>query len=334
MRLFLIALTLSAAPLFAQTPDFTPEHFPVAPCAPANSCETFSDSEAVSSAFTYYGLQLNMDWVIEHRADVLKELDGACKRHATCLATPGSLFWFCDDVLALEAHKVCPRLFPNDDHCKTYIETWLLGIDLRAKDLWKTAQKCAANSPQPQHSKPLDVWTNPEVLPPLFKGKLTFFARDPDTHLPVYAKFKFENEIVYASANPEGLPATIYPFNYTPKFKRVANAEGHTDLVPPTVTVTAPNYPTTTFQLPAEVPKMIVTMKPPELHRGKNVITIEARDAATGKPVEARVMSGSDPIGDTNLPITLQLNRKGQHPEIWVTSLFNLYSDVIVAKAK
>ena len=178
------------------------------------------------------------------------------------------------------------------------------------------------------------MWTTPEVLPPLFKGKLTFFARDPDTHLPVYAKFKFENQIVYASANPEGLPASIYAFDYTPKFKREPNAEGHTNVVPPMVTVTAPNYPTSTFQLPAEVPKMTVTMKPGELHGGKNVITIEARDAATGKLVEARVMSDSDPIGDTNMPITLQLNRKGQHPEIWVTSLFNLYSDVVVAKAR
>ena len=237
-------------------------------------------------------------------------------------------------MLAFEAHSICPKLFPNDDACKTYMETWLLGVDLRAKERWQTAQKCAAKSPPAQHSKPLEVWTDPETLSPLFKGKLTFYARDPDTHLPVYAKFAFENQVLYAPSNPEGLPATIYPFDYTPKFKRVQNAEGHTDLVPPTVTVTAPNYPTISFPLPAAVPKMIVTMKPAELRGGKNVITIEARDAATGKPVEARVMSGGDPIGSTNTPITLQLNRKGQHPEIWLTSEFNLYSDVVVAKAR
>ena len=334
MRFLLIALTLSAAPLFAQSRDITPDTFPVSPCAAANSCQTFSDSEIVGSAYTYYGLHLDPHWVTEHRGDVLKELSGACNRHATCLATPGSTFWFCDDVLAFEAHAVCPKLFPNDDQCKAYVETWLLGVDLQAKNLWQTAQKCAAGSPPPQHSKPLEVWTKPEVLPPLFKGKLTFFARDPDTHLPVYAKFTFENQIIYATGNPEGLPATIYAFDYTPKFKRVANAEGHTDVVPPIVTVTAPNYPTSTFQLPAQVPKMIVTMKPSALHGRKNVITIEARDAVTGKPVEARVMSGNDPIGETNVPITLELNRQGTHPEIWVTSLVNLYSDVVVAKAQ
>jgi hypothetical protein len=334
MRLFLIALALSAAPLFAQTHDMTPETFPVAPCAPANSCDSFTDSEIVSASYKYYGLQLDMHWVLDHRADILKELGPACQRHATCLATPGSTFWFCDDVLTQEAHTVCPKLFPNDAPCKTYIEVWLLGIDLRAKDIWKAAQKCSAKSPAPQHSKPLDVWVSPEVLPANFKGKLTFFARDPDTHLPVYAKFAFDNQIIYAPANPEGLPATIYPFDYTPKFKRVPNADGHTDVVPPTVTVTAPNYPTTTFQLAAEVPKMTATMNPGELHGGKNVITIEARDATTGKPVEARVMLGGDPIGDTNLPITLNLNRKGEHAEIWITSLFNKYSDMVIAKAR
>src|SRR5713101_771413 len=96
-RLFL-ALTLSAAPLFAQSHDFTPETFPVPPCAPANSCQTFADSNLASSAFKFYGLQIDMRWVTEHKAEVLKPLEGACRRHATCLATPGSTFWFCDDV--------------------------------------------------------------------------------------------------------------------------------------------------------------------------------------------------------------------------------------------
>src|SRR5260370_33497987 len=285
MRLFLLALMLSASPLFAQSHDFMPETFPVAPCAPANSCLSFTDSELVSSAFRFYGLQLDGHWVIDHRADVTKALDGACKRHATCLATPGSIFWFCDDVLAAEAHKVCPKLFPNDEQCGIYIETWLLGIDLHAKESWEKARKCVAKSPPPQHGKPLDVWTDPETLSPLFKGKLTFYARDPATHMPVYAKFTFDNQILYAPSNPEGLPATIYPFDYTPKFKRVPNADGHTDVVPPTVTVTAPNYPTSTLQLPAEVPKMIVTMKRNQLHGGRNVLTIDTHDASTGKPV-------------------------------------------------
>ena len=86
MRLLLLALSVIAAPLFAQSHDFTPETFPVAPCAPANSCETFTDSEIVSSAFKYYGLQLDMHWAIDHRADIFKAMEGACKRHATCFA--------------------------------------------------------------------------------------------------------------------------------------------------------------------------------------------------------------------------------------------------------
>jgi hypothetical protein len=90
------------------------------------------------------------------------------------------------------------------------------------------------------------------------------------------------------------VPATIYPFDYKPKFKRVPNAAGHTDLLPATVTVTAPNYPESKFVLNAEVPKMTVTMTPAKLRGGKNVITVEAKDVGTGKPVEARVMSGAD----------------------------------------
>jgi hypothetical protein len=334
MRLLTLALALSAAPLFAQSHDFAPETYPVSPCAPATACQGFKESEMVTSAFTFYGLQLDGHWISDHHAAVDKELEGACKRHATCLGSPGTTFWFCDDVLANEAHKVCPKLFPNDDQCKFYIETWLLGIDVNARVLWQTAQKCVAKSPVASHTKPLDVWSNPEVVPAQFKGRLTFYARDPDTHLPVYAKFTFDNQVVWASSNPEGVPATLYPFDYTLKFNRRPNADGHTDVVPPMVTVTAPTYPTSTFPLPVEVPKMIVTMQPAELHGGKNVITIEAKDAKTGKPVELRVMSGSDPIGESNAPITLQLNRRGEHPEIWVTSLFNTYSDVVVAKAR
>ena len=324
MRFLLLAL--SVAPLFAQTKDFTPADFPVAPCAPANSCRTFSDSEIVSAAFKFYGLQLDMNWVLAHRAAVLKELEAACKRHATCLATPGSTFWFCDDVLANEAHSVCPKLFPNDKQCAVFMEVYLLGVDIKAKEIWQSAQACAAKSPAQQHTKPLEVWMRPEILPPHFKGRITFFAVDADTHLPVYAKFKFENQIVYAPASPEGLPATIYPFDYTPKFKRVPNAAGHTDVVPPTVTVTAPYYPDQKFQLAAEVPKLIANMR-----REKNTITIEAKDATTGKPVEMRVMSGGDPIGETNKPIAL---RKSQRGEIWLTSMFDMYSDVVVAKAR
>jgi hypothetical protein len=262
-------------------------------------------------------------------------METACRRHASCLAQPGNTFWFCDDVLAAEAHNIAVNLFPGDQQFKNFLETWLRLIDIKAKEKWQAAQACAAKLPPAQHDKPLEIWMMPAVLPPDFNGNVTFFAQDPDSRLPVLAEFSFEGQVIYAPASPAGKPATTYPFDYAPKFKRVPNADGHTDLTPPTVTVTAAGYPQIKFPLAAEVPKMMVEMKPPAnaLRRGKNTITIEAHDAATGKPVEARVMLGDETIGETNAPITLELTGKGERPEIWVTSLFDKYSDAVVVKA-
>jgi len=334
-RILSLALLLSAASLFAQSHDYFPKDFPVSRCAPANSCQTFTDSELTGAAFKFYGLNLDMKWVLAHRDAILKELETACRRHATCMATPGNLYWFCDDVLSNEVRPACNKLFPGDQQCKNYIETLLLGIDIKGKKTWEDAQACAAKLAAVTHTKPLDIWMAPAVLPAGFKGKVTFYTLDPDSGLPILATFKFEDQIIYAPANPQGLPATIYPFDYSVKFKRVPNAEGHTNVVPPMVTVTASGYPETQFRLAAEVPKMNVSMKPAadQLRRGKNVVTVEARDAVTGKPVEARVMFGDDVVGDTNKPFTLEVKR-GKRPEIWVTSLFNAYSDVVVARAR
>ncbi|HEY6844471.1 MAG TPA: hypothetical protein VI391_09900, partial [Thermoanaerobaculia bacterium] len=185
------------------------------------------------------------------------------------------------------------------------------------------------------HTKPLTIWMKPAVLEPGFNGWLEFYSLDPETNLPVFATFKFDNEVVYAPANPAGLPATGYGFPYKVKFKRVPNAQGHTDLVPPNITATAEGYPTVTFPLAAEVPKAIITMKPAagELHAGENTVTIEAHDATSGKPVELRVMFGDDIAGMTNQPLTLNVPR-GKRPEIWATSMFNQYSDMVIAPAK
>ncbi len=218
--------------------------------------------------------------------------------------------------------------------CSAFLETYLLGIDLHAKAQWEPAQACASKSATPR-SKPLDIWMEPAVIPPEFKGDLIFYALDPDTRVPILAHITFEDQIVYSKAIPTGKPGTFYPFEYPVKFKRVPNREGHTDLVPPMVTVSAPGYPVTTFPLAAEVPKLIAEMtpEPTKLRRGKNVVIVQARDAATGKPVEARVMFGDDVVGDTNKLFTLEVKR-GRRPEIWLTSLFDRYSDVVVAKAK
>lgn len=330
MRLFPLVILLATTAL-AQ--DFYPKDFTAPPCAPAHSCRSFDDSDLASAAFKFYGLKLDMKWVDANRPKLMEALELACHRHAACAAVPGNTYYFCDDVLSNEARPACEKLFPGEQKCRDYLETWLLGIDLKWKTFWPAAQECAKKQPPVAHSKPLQYWMSPAVLPAGFQGKVTFYAIDPETHLPVFAHFDFDNEKVYAPSNPDGLPATQYPFDYQVKFKRIQNAQGHTDLVPPSITMTAEGYAPVTFPLAAEIPKMAVKMTPARLRAGKNVVTIEAHDAKTGKPVEARVMFGDDIAGDTNKPITLEVPR-GKTPEIWVTSLFNTYSDTVVAPAK
>jgi len=98
--------------------------------------------------------------------------------------------------------------------------------------------------------------------------------------------------------------------------------------------VIGPGYPLTTLVLPAPPPKVIVEMLPPpeKLKSGQNTVTVTARDAEAGKPVELRVMVGTKPAGESNKPFVLELKGK-KRPEIWTTSLFDAYSDVVVMKA-
>jgi hypothetical protein len=117
--------------------------------------------------------------------------------------------------------------------------------------------------------------------------------------------------------------------------QRVPNAAGHTDLVAPTVTVTADGFTPVTFSMPASPRKAVVSMTPPaaKLKRGRNTITVTATDAATGKPIELRVMAGQKILGDSNKPLALEWKSGQKRPEIWTTSLFDKYSDIVVAPA-
>jgi hypothetical protein len=102
--------------------------------------------------------------------------------------------------------------------------------------------------------------------------------------------------------------------------------------VAPEVRIEAPGYRVESFRVPVEVPVMKVTMKPAKLKRGKNSVTITAIDSITGKPVEARVMAGEIVAGKTNAPFQLEIS--GKRPEIWITNLYDRYSDVVVAPAE
>jgi hypothetical protein len=343
MRVFSLLLFLSTTvcafaqeavrPLFPS--DFTPS-----PCAPASSCVSFPDSEAESAAYKFYGLQLDMKWVTAHAAEVRDAVAPLCRKHATCLAQTQNSSMFCDDILSAEARPICEARFPKSknahdwEQCKAYLETYLLGIDQNAIRIWETAQACAKKEPPVTHTKQLEVWMVPATIPYEYKGYVSFNAIDPDTHVPILAHVAFEDQIIYAEANPAGDSATYYPFKVPFKSIRVPNKEGHTDGLPPMVTVTAPGYPPTTFRLSAIVPKAIVEMKPVKLHPGTNHVTVLAHDSITGKPVDGRVMLGDGEAGYTNQPITIELPKNGKHDELWLRPYLNRYSDVVLVPAK
>jgi hypothetical protein len=77
-----------------------------------------------------------------------------------------------------------------------------------------------------------------------------------------------------------------------------------------------------------------MTPPPAELKPGTNTITVTTLDAATGKPAEMRVMAGDRVLGKANAPLQFEWKRGEKRPEIWVTSLWNRYSDVVIAPAQ
>jgi len=341
MRKALIAaLLLTASVAIGQQtprPPF-PDDYTPSPCAPATSCRSYTRTELADAAFVQLGMQLDRRWSDKHYDEMLGYFAPLCKKHATCLGTAGNNFLFCDDTMIREFRAICDQRFPKSQNekdfneCRSFVEIWALGMDMNAKAFSDPAQKCVRENRLDQmHAKPPVIWVEPATIPRGYKDYIYVYAIDPDTHVPVHAEIKIGNEIIYAPANPAGSVATGYPFKWPIKYVRVKNSEGHQDLVPPVIKVTSPYYPEVTFPMPIAASKMIVSMTPAKLHAGKNTITVNARDAETGKPVEARVMANEATIGDTNQVIELDIP-KGRMPQIWLTSLFDMYSDVVVTK--
>jgi hypothetical protein len=341
---FVRVLLLSLLPLslFAADPEPPRSHFPndytPSLCAPANSCDTYKESELPSAAARFLGLNLDGKWVQEHYEELRQAAAPVCAKHATCFATPGNARLFCNDLIAPLMRDVCGTKFSKDkqpeeyETCREFMEIYMLGIDQRSKQAWTDAQKCAG--PPVTHTKPPIVWMEPAKIPVGYKGQVTFYALDADTHVPVPARVTFEGQIFYANANPTGQTSTFYAFRLPFAYAERPRPDGHRDLVPPKVTVAAPYYPPLEFPLETETRNVIVEMNPPadKLKRG-GMATINAKDATTGKPVELRVFVGDHQAGDTNHPIAIDWPKKQKRPEIWAKSLFNQYSDVVIAPA-
>jgi len=338
----LAAVALVAVSSYAQQQRIVfPDDYTPSACAPAQSCITFTDSQIPSAGPRFLGFNVDARWVEAHSAEMHAAFTAVCHKHATCLATKNNPFTFCDDVLTAEARPTCDRMFPKEknardwEQCREYLEVYFLGVDQNAQTIWKKAQACAAKQPAVAHTKPLVITMTPSVVPQDYRGYVSFDAWDPDTHVPVYALITFEQQRIFADANPTGEAATYYPFKLPFKFIHVASAEGHTDAIPPMVTITAAGYPTATFRLPAKIPSLKIEMTPglPSLHKGANEITITAKDAATGKAIDAAVMLGDDRIAYANQQVTITLKDSGKRPEIWLHPYDNKYGDVVIAPA-
>jgi hypothetical protein len=339
--LFLATALLAAASYGqqeAQRDPFPSDYTPSA-CAPANPCESFNPAVIPSAGGKFLGFDIDVRWLAAHDAEIRSAFEPYCRQLATCLATKNNNSMFCDDLVSAKARATtCNTLFPNSKHdndlCAQFLEVYWLGVDQRTMQLWRTAQACAAKQPAVAHAKPPIIWMTPSALPVDYPDNVQFFALDPDTHVPLQADITFEDQIFYAPANPAGKASTYYPMKLPIKYIRVPNADGHTDAVPPIVTINTPDYPPVSFRLNAKVPSVHVEMTPgvPSLHPGANDVTVVAKDDS-GKAIDARVMVGNDEIGYTNQPIKMTLP-EGKRPEIWVKPFLDRYSDVVIAKAE
>ena len=334
--LFLAAATTALAAERDPFPsDYTPH-----PCGPVSVCKSWDRSTFIAAGMRHRAVTLDSAWVDAHWDQMMAAVAPTCAKLGTCYATAKNRYLFCNELAEVEVRKLCNRYpFGSNDaqQCNAFLTAWVIGVDFNTKAIADEAQKCAAEKADAAGgggaTRKLDVWVVPETMPADFEGAFTVHAIDPETRVPIDAKLLIEGPRIYAPAAPDGRPGTGWPIKWKAAFLRAPNANGHSDVVPPNVTVDAPGYAPVSFRMPVKMPKMIVEMQPATLKPGKQSVTFTARDSVTGVPVEARAMMGDAILGNTNRALEVDIP-KGKRAEIWVTDLFNRYSDVVVAPAK
>lgn len=310
-------------------------------CAPQDVCQSFTNISFAAAASHFLLRSMDSAWVDGHRDEMMKFIGPHCTKRATCMASPGREFWFCNDVFAQELRNECRSRYPDSgathhdfEQCLTFVDTYSAGVDQRGSADWKAAQACAAKSGvAPAGPGKMEWWSVPAVIGPGYRGDIQIFTIDTLTHVPVGAEINIDGQTVYSTDAPTGRAYTYYLFKWPRRLKRVQRADGHSDVIAPPMTLTAAGYETLTATVPTNVPKMVVSLFPKKLRKGRNTVKITTVDEGTGAPVEAQVMYGESTAGATNQPIKLEIPRDGKHPDIWVTSPFNTYSDVVVVPA-
>ncbi len=330
-------LLVFSTSVFAQQQPHTelfPSDYRPSPCASKEPCASFTDVSFEQAAEAFLLRELDSKWNDMHSDQLEATTKPYCVKRATCNASPGRVWWFCNDIFSQELRATCETLFDPATHqddntqCHTWMDTYSAGVDQHGSKEWAAAQKCAKEAGgQPATPRQMDWWSDPTTIPAGYKGPIRILAVDRETHVPVQAEISFEDQLIYATDPPNGKPTTYYVFKWPRKLIRVPNAGGHTDLRPVTMSITAPGYETVNTPVPTELPSMITSMS-----RDAKTITVKATDSITGKPVEAQVYLGDRTLGFTNQPIEVKIGKK--HPDVWVRSPFDEYSDVVVLKGQ
>jgi hypothetical protein len=342
---FLLLLATSA--LAQQTPhsEIYPSDYTPNPCASADPCVAFTEVNFEQAAHAFLLRNLDAKWVDTYGNEMKLMTKPYCVKRATCNASHGRVWWFCNDVFSQELRATCDKRFDpktqmvDNEQCHTWTDTFSSGVDQFGSVPWEKAQQCAKNAATTAATPALhhmDWWSVPAVIPVDYKGPIQIYAVDRDTHVPVQADIRFEGQIIYSTDPPNGTPTTYYQFKWPRKMVRIPRPDGHSDAVPSTMTIAAPGYETVTTPTPTAVPAMIVTIAPPpaEWKLGVNKINVSAIDSLTRKPVEAQVYAGTQTLGFANTPLEITIEKKGTNPEIWVRSPFDAYSDAVAAPAK
>jgi hypothetical protein len=337
----LIALLLFALPLAAETPrEIYPSDYKPLLCAAKDVCKTYDRVDFARWAGAHRKLPIRQEWVDKHWDELSAAFAPICRKIANCLASPGNTDWvFCTDFMRGDFLATADRFEKGTDDYDQWLMSslmWYHGLDNAIMAGQKEAKACLDAQP-PSEGRTLEVWTKPATIGPDYNGNLIVYALDAETRIPVMAAITIEGQTLKpANDSPNGHATSYYKFPWPITLNEVPNADGHHDVVSPKVFVQSPAYKTATFTMPIEIPKAIVEMQPPvsQLKRGPNTVTVVVKDAVTGKPVEMRVMGGDRILGDANKPFTLELKPGTKRPEIWVTSMFHRYSDVVVAKAE
>jgi hypothetical protein len=337
--LLLAAFSVSCTLTAGETPrEIFPSDYTPSPCAAdaAAVCETMPKENFVPLGRQFRGFSLDRKWIDAHWDEMRAAFLPICAKIGSCFTVPGNDSIFCLDLIRSDFVAKCDR-FPvgtkDHDQCTMFATTWVAGLGIK-KDLHRQAQACAAATPAGE-ARTLEAWTVPATIGPDFDGTLRVYAIDASTKIPVRARVKSDGPGVLRST--EGpYPTAGAVLAWDARLKRVANAQGHTDVVAPSLTFEADGYAPITIPVDIAIGTMIVDMipAPEQLKPGKNLVTVAARDASTGKPVEARVMYGEWILGETNKPLELEVKPGTKRLEIWVTSLFDKYSDVVVVPAE